>query len=94
MKRKQYPEGWAVEDTGGGCQWLRKGQIAITDGEVGLPDWGQHCSIVTLDANGSYDESMPLIECPSLEKAFADLNAMERFYGHAPKKILTILASV
>ena len=35
--------GFNVEDTGGGCQWLRKPignglSLCITDGEAGLPD--------------------------------------------------------
>jgi hypothetical protein len=35
--------GFVIEDTGGGCQWLRKQineniSFVITDGEAGLPD--------------------------------------------------------
>ncbi len=60
---------------------MRKGLIAITDGDAGLPEWGNPCVIVTLNAAGSWDELMPPINVTSLEKAFADLNAMARIYG-------------
>lgn len=72
---KQYPEGWTVEDTGGGCQWLRKGQLAITDGEASLPVWGKPCVLLTLTRDGDYDELMNPINYGILEAAFADLEA-------------------
>jgi len=76
----KYPNGWTVEETGGGCQWLRRGLIAITDGDAGLPEYGKPCVIVTLDANGDYDQLMPAIEVASLEKALADIDAINRIY--------------
>ena len=54
---KQYcPKGWAIEETGGGCQWLRKGCYAITDGDAGVPDKRGTCMLFTLDKNGNADE--------------------------------------
>lgn len=90
MKPK-YPSDWVIEDTGGGCQWLRKGQIAITDGEAGLPEWGKPCAIVTLNHDGSWDELIPPINVSCLEKAFADLEAWARIYPKLdPKPLWTV----
>jgi hypothetical protein len=77
--RLGFPLDWTIEDTGGGCQWLRKGEIAITDGEAGLPVKGQSCLLIVL--NGDYDEQVAAREFPSLEAAFADLASAERIYG-------------
>ena len=79
--KKQYPNGWEIEDTGGGCQWLRNGFYAITDGEAGLPKSGEPCALVTLNKDGDYDELMPIVNYPSPEAALAHLEACERIYG-------------
>lgn len=70
MKRS-FPEGWAVEGTGGGCEWLRRGNVAITDGDAGAPEWGQPCAAVTLDENGDYDDGAPPRHYGTLEAALA-----------------------
>jgi hypothetical protein len=43
MKNLFQNYGFEIEDTGGGCQWLRRPlgdglSLVITDGEAGLPD--------------------------------------------------------
>jgi len=48
--------GFNVEDTGGGCQWLRKPignglSLCITDGEAGLPDLTAQLFLMS-DSNG------------------------------------------
>ena len=79
--RHGFPQDWRIENTGGGCQWLRKGQIAITDGEAGLPVSGEPCTVVTLCVDGAPSELIPPKDYPSLEAALADLRAMARIYG-------------
>lgn len=72
--------GFKVEETGGGCQWLRKGRLAITDDAM-LPKSGEPCVLVTLDEAGDYDSLMEPINFPSLEAALAYVASAERIYG-------------
>lgn len=44
--------GFHAEDTGGGCQWLRKDigcglSLVVTDGEAGLPDHEAQLFVMT-----------------------------------------------
>ncbi len=78
MKTKM--DGFEVENTGGGCQWLRKGNIAITDGECGLPQDGKPCTVYGLNETGSVD-CVGGQEFPSLEAGLAFVRSCKRIYG-------------
>lgn len=82
MKKPKFIEraiksGFAIEDTGGGCQWLRKDRIVITDGEASLPRANEPCRMYTLDVNDNADEGQ---DFESLDAALAFLNASNRIY--------------
>lgn len=85
--KTKYPAVWSIESTGGGCQWLRNGQLAITDGEAGLPVCGKPCSLLTLKMDGSFDERGTVIKYGSPEAVFVDLEAMERIYGQTSEAV-------
>lgn len=73
--------GFVVENTGGGCQWLRRGQLAITDGECGIPKRSQPCRLFTLTIEGSPidgDDGMPFA---SLDAAFAYVRFLDTHYN-------------
>lgn len=73
--------GFEVEETGGGCQWLRRGRLAITDGDAGLPKQGESCELITLDANGDYSDLIEPMTFPSLEACLAYVEAAGRIYS-------------
>lgn len=72
---------WTLESTGGGCQWLRNGRLAITDGEAGAPEKNKPCVLVTLDENGDCDQLIPPIDFGSPEAAMAAVKAWERIFS-------------
>lgn len=72
--------GFVVEDTGGGCQWLRRGRLAITSLDFRLPKKGQPCVLVTLDEHGDCDGGLPL-NFPSLEEAFDYVEETSAIYS-------------
>lgn len=68
-----------VEDTGGGCKWLRSGKWAITDGEYGVPCEREVCFLFELDREGQPvgdGVAMPSVKCA---QAYAE--HVERVYG-------------
>lgn len=62
--------GFAVENTGGGCQWLRRGFFAITDGEASLPRATGPATVFPLDQDGNAQPELG-VAFPSLKAAVA-----------------------
>ena len=73
--------GFIIEATGGGCEWLRRGRLAITDGDAGIPGEGDMALLLTLDEAGDYADADSGHEFPSLRAALAFVESCERIYG-------------